>query len=696
MTVLTDTNIAGPYLANGATTVFDFAFRILQASDIQVTLTDSDGTELVLTPDDDYTVTIDAGNLSGHVTCPASGSPYAAGYTITILRIVDYTQGAAFQNQGGFYPKTHENALDKACMQVQQLAEQIERSVKFTLASGKRNKTIHPEPGRYLAWSATGDLINAAGTGGDALGVLELGESDGSSQIGHIAAGTGAIATTVQTVLRRVTYADDYPSLLAAINATPEHGILQLGPGPYLAGFRVYKSNITIRGVGMGWYNAGKTAIVGGTIVQGEFWLTGDNITVESLGVDCGVDVCNAHNSGNAMNCLIIMDIDAGTGVRTTRHNIVVRDVITLGKEPTSAFHCFLLEGLSDSRFENLHARYTQWGVVLKTENSTADGLYAYDCQQAGLTLKSDTGAWGSRCGTTQVSNVVVDNTDYAAENGIFIYASTDSLFDCSLTNFVIRGGKKGLVLQCDYRVPGTYVIMGFVATNGQLRAQTQYPLIQAGAASYVKYDNLVIAQGTSTSAIWIGPDSYDTNLSNITCSVPSVNSNNVKLEGRFTFNNLTVIVSNDYVSPGRINLYPEFNSPLAMKIGQYIGTLYMLNALATVTFQNGWSAFAGSSVEVKSIGGQVYLRGRAAVPNGVGPWNSGHRLIGTFPAGLAPYGQDRQFMTGGFNTAEVYIPVFVRISTDGGIWADYVDQTDAFPSAIAQISLDMISWPDR
>lgn len=517
-----------------------------------------------------------------------------------------------------------------------------------------------------------------------------------SDNVTHIGNGTGVITRSVETVLRRITYADDYPNLIAAIDATPINGILQLGTGPYQAGFRVYRSNITIRGTGMGWYNTAKTAIVGGTIIQGEFWLTGDNITVESLGVDCGADVCNTYNSGNAMNGLIIMDIDAGTGVRTIRKNIVVRDVIVLGKSPTDPFHCFLFEGLSDSRFENLHARYTQWGVVLKTENSTACGIYAYACQQAGLVLKSDSGAWGSRCGTTTVSNVIIDNMEFAAENGIFIYASTDSLFDCSLTNFVIRGGQKGLVLLCDFRVSATYVIMGFIATNGVLRYQTQMPLISAGAVSHVKWDNIVIAGCTATSNILVGPDTYDIHLSNITCSVLASAANNVRLEGRFTVDNLSVIVSNDFVSAGILNIYPDSNSPLAMKMGQYIGTLYALGSLATVSFQNGWTAFAGANVEVKSIGGQVYLRGRAGTPSGVGPWTSAKRLIGTFPACLAPYGQDRQYMVGGFNTAEVYIPVFIRISTSGGIWADYVDQTDAFPSAIAQITLDMISWPDR
>lgn len=524
----------------------------------------------------------------------------------------------------------------------------------------------------------------------------DLAGDNGSAEVGHISTGTGVVATTVQDVLRRVTYADDYGTLAQAIAATPANGILQLGEGPYQAGFRVYRSNITIRGVGMGWYNTAKTAIVGGTIIQGEFWITGDNIIIESLGVDCGVDVCDDYNSGTAMNALIVMDINSETGVRTIRKNITVRNVITLCKTPTSPFHCFLFEGLSDSRFENLHAMYSQWGVVLKTQNSTADGLYAYDCQQAGLTLKSDSGAWGSRCGTTTVSNVIIDNSGFAAENGIFIYASTDSLFDCSLNNFVIRGGKKGLVLLCDYRVPGTNVLMGFIATNGVMRYQTQMPLISAGAVSHVKFDNMVIAGCTATANILVGPDTYDINLNNITCSVLSAATDNVRLEGRFTFDNLTVIVSNDFVSPGHINLYPEYNSPLAMKVGQYIGTLYMLGVLSKVTFQNGWGPFASANVDVKSIGGQTYLRGRAAVPNGVGPWNSGHRLIGTFPAGLAPYGQDRQFMTGGFTTAETYVPVFIRVSTSGGIWADYVDQTDAFPSAVAQISLDMISWPDR
>lgn len=115
------------YPGNGATTVFPFNFIILQASHLVVYIQNTavQGSSPITLSPTQYSVT-GIGNINGGtVIYPASGSPLAAGWTITIQRIVPYQQPTSLSNQGAFYPQVVEESLDLLTMQNQQLAAQI-------------------------------------------------------------------------------------------------------------------------------------------------------------------------------------------------------------------------------------------------------------------------------------------------------------------------------------------------------------------------------------------------------------------------------------------------------------------------------------------------------------------------------------------------------------------------------------------
>lgn len=136
MTVASSTSKSGPYTGNGATTVFAFAFKVQAATDIKVVRTvTTDGVDVdtVLTVAVDYTVSVNADQSTspgGSVTMLSAPS---ASQRITILRNVSATQGASIPNQGGFYPKVVENALDKLTMLYQQVAEELARALKISV-----------------------------------------------------------------------------------------------------------------------------------------------------------------------------------------------------------------------------------------------------------------------------------------------------------------------------------------------------------------------------------------------------------------------------------------------------------------------------------------------------------------------------------------------------------------------------------
>ncbi|MHB4163720.1 phage tail fiber protein [Klebsiella pneumoniae] len=116
MTVSTQVS-RNEYTGNGATTQYDFTFRILDKSHLLVQTLDTSESIVTLTLGTDYTVT-GVNRYNGGKVVLISALP--AGYKISIERNTPVTQEASIRNQGGFFPEIHEDAFDKLTMLVQQ------------------------------------------------------------------------------------------------------------------------------------------------------------------------------------------------------------------------------------------------------------------------------------------------------------------------------------------------------------------------------------------------------------------------------------------------------------------------------------------------------------------------------------------------------------------------------------------------
>jgi hypothetical protein len=135
MTVQTTTNKAGPFIGNNAVTQFSTGFRVDGANDLQVIYTDGMGVETILNPAV-YSVSGFGADAGITVTYPLSGgSAMGPQERLTLLRTVANTQSTSITNQGGFYPKVIENALDRVVYQCQQLAEKLTRAVTVQVSS---------------------------------------------------------------------------------------------------------------------------------------------------------------------------------------------------------------------------------------------------------------------------------------------------------------------------------------------------------------------------------------------------------------------------------------------------------------------------------------------------------------------------------------------------------------------------------
>jgi hypothetical protein len=132
MTINSTIRKAGPFIGNGGTTVFSFAFKVFTASDLLVVrLNVSTSIETTLVLNSDYTVTLNLdqdSNPGGSITLLAGA--LATGYNMIITSDIADLQQTDLTNQGGFYPDVINDALDRATIQIQQLQEELDRSIK--------------------------------------------------------------------------------------------------------------------------------------------------------------------------------------------------------------------------------------------------------------------------------------------------------------------------------------------------------------------------------------------------------------------------------------------------------------------------------------------------------------------------------------------------------------------------------------
>ena len=128
MTIST-TNTKDQHNGNDSATSFNYNFKILDQSHLEVTLTSTAGVDSVLTITTDYTVS-GVGDDSGSISYPVTGDPLATGEKLTIRRKQDFLQSTDLQNQGGFFAEVHEEVFDKHAMFALQNEEELVRGLK--------------------------------------------------------------------------------------------------------------------------------------------------------------------------------------------------------------------------------------------------------------------------------------------------------------------------------------------------------------------------------------------------------------------------------------------------------------------------------------------------------------------------------------------------------------------------------------
>jgi hypothetical protein len=160
MTV-SSTTVKNSYSGNGSTTVFAYTYRIFADSDLQVIIRSAAGTETTKTITTHYTVA-GAGDANGGSVTFTPGNVPTATETVVLRREVPQTQAIDYIANDPFPAESHEEGLDRATMNIQQLQEEVDRSIKLsrtnTMTSTEFTVDAADRANKILAFDATGEI----------------------------------------------------------------------------------------------------------------------------------------------------------------------------------------------------------------------------------------------------------------------------------------------------------------------------------------------------------------------------------------------------------------------------------------------------------------------------------------------------------------------------------------------------------
>ena len=173
----TNTSNKVVYVCDGVTTQFPFSFYFLDGEHIKVYKYHvSSGTLTELVRGSDYDITYTNGTPpteGGRID--TIGDPIPSGYKLIIMRQVPLTQEVDYRPNDPFPAETHEQALDKAMMAVQQVQEQVSRAVVQDPTQSEQITMPTPVGGKFLYSPADGQISWSAITATDYPGTIARG-----------------------------------------------------------------------------------------------------------------------------------------------------------------------------------------------------------------------------------------------------------------------------------------------------------------------------------------------------------------------------------------------------------------------------------------------------------------------------------------------------------------------------------------
>lgn len=158
---ISSTTVRNSYSGDGTTDTFTYNFKIFQDSDIQVIIRSANGTETIKTITTHYTVT-GAGVATGGTVIFTAGNIPTNTQTVVLRRNIPQLQEIDYIANDPFPAESHEEGLDRATMAIQQIQEEVTRSLKLsrtnTMTSTEFTVGAAARANKILAFDANGEL----------------------------------------------------------------------------------------------------------------------------------------------------------------------------------------------------------------------------------------------------------------------------------------------------------------------------------------------------------------------------------------------------------------------------------------------------------------------------------------------------------------------------------------------------------
>ena len=208
---ISSTTVKNSYNGDGSTATFTYTFKIFANTDLQVIIRSALGTETVKTLTTHYTVT-GAGSASGGSITFTAGNIPSNTETVVLIRNIPQTQAIDYIANDPFPAESHEEGLDRATMAIQQLQEELNRSIKIsktnTMTSTEFTVGAASRAGKILGFDDNGELVVSqelgtyAGnwTAGETYAARDIVKDTSNNNIylcntGHTASGTTPISS---------------------------------------------------------------------------------------------------------------------------------------------------------------------------------------------------------------------------------------------------------------------------------------------------------------------------------------------------------------------------------------------------------------------------------------------------------------------------------------------------------------------